>query len=109
MDIMKRRFILLSLVSMMAVVPAMASIGADQFSDPEFMVNQGYSQQVAEDAFVQKNRATGQPIEPLYNSSRNRNIFVKGWKAFWGYLDPARDEADRIHHDISPTPSFRDL
>lgn len=107
MDIMKRRFILLSLVSAFAVVPAMASINAEQFSEPEFLMNQGYSQQAAEDVFMEKNRVTGQPVEPLYN--KNRNIFVKGWKSFWGYLDPAREDADRIHHNIDPTPSFRDL
>lgn len=108
MDIMKRRFILLGLViAAFAVVPAMASVTVEQSTDSEYLINQGYSQLTAEDVFMSKNRAVGAPIEPLYN--KNQNILVKGWKAFWGYLDPSRDEFDRLHHNIKPNPSASDL
>lgn len=105
---MKRRVILLSLIlSAIVLVPAMASVTTEQLSEPEFLMNQGYSQQATEDVYVLKNRALGNPAEPLYQ--KNRNAFVKGWRAFWGYVDPARDEADRIHHDVQPSPSYKDL
>ena len=108
MGAMKRRIILLCLIlSAFAVIPSGASVTVEQSTDPEYVINQGYSQLTAEDVFVAKNRANGLPIEPLYN--KDQNILVKGWKAFWAYVDPARDEFDRIHHNIKPTPSASDL
>ena len=105
---MKRRVILLGLIlSAIAVIPSMASITVEQSTDPEFIINQGYSELTAEDIFMSKNRAKGAPIEPLYN--KDQNGFVKGWKAFWAYIDPARDEFDRLHHNIKPSPSCSDL
>ncbi len=105
---MKRRFILLGLITTaLTVIPSMASITVEQSTDPEFVINQGFSQLTAEDIFMVKNRAVGAPIEPLYN--KNQNILVKSWKAFWGYVDPSRDEFDRLHHNIKPTPSASDL
>ena len=105
---MKSRFILLGLITTaLTVIPSMASITVEQSTDPEFVINQGFSQLTAEDIFMVKNRAVGAPIEPLYN--KNQNILVKSWKAFWGYVDPSRDEFDRLHHNIKPTPSASDL
>ena len=106
---MKKRFILSGLaLSAMLVLPSMASVTVEQVTEPEFMINQGYSQLSTEDVFVMKNRATGKSIEPLYDKNDN-NLFVRGWKSFWGYVDPARDEADRLHHDVKPSPAFTDL
>ena len=108
MGAMDRKIILLSLaLSLVAVMPAMAEVTPEQLTDPEYVVNQGYSQLTAEDMYVMKNRATGKPIEPLYN--KKSNFLVRGWKALWGYADPANDEFDRIHHNIKPSPSFSDL
>lgn len=105
---MKRRDVLLSLaVIAFTVVPAIASVTPEQLTDPEYVVNQGYSQLTAEDIYMQKNRNTGKPVEPLYN--KKQNIFVRGWKALYGYIDPAQDEFDRIHHDVKPSPSYSDL
>jgi hypothetical protein len=109
MDIMKRRFILLSLIlSAVALIPASASVTVEQSTDPEYLINSGYSQMAAEDTFILKNRANGKPIEPLYDRNDN-NFFVKSWKTFWGYVDPAHEQADKLHHNIKPSPSFTDL
>ena len=104
-----KKFIILSILvlSVISVASVKAAVTVEQVTDPEFVVNQGFSKLAAEDMFTAKNRATGKPIENLYQ--KNNNIFVKGWRTFWGYVDPARDEADRIHHDIKPSPSFTDL
>jgi len=108
MEIMRRRVILLSLIlSAIAVIPAMAAVTPEQVTDPEYLLNQGYSQLTAEDVLVLKNRASGRPAETLYD--HNNNVMVRAWKAFWGYVDPAREEADRIHHNIKPSPSYSDL
>ena len=103
-----RRFLLYGVIFLAVLsVPVRASVTVDEVSEPEYLINSGYSQAVAEDVFVTKNRATGKPIEPLYETSSNR--YVRWWKTFWAYLDPARDEVDRIHHDIELTPSYKDL
>ena len=109
MGIMRRRDVLLSfaVLSVFAVLPVMATVTTEQLTDPEYVMNQGYSQLMAEDVYMTKNRDTGKPAEPLY--SKNQNVLVRGWKAFWGYIDSANDEFDRIHHDIKPSPSYSDL
>ena len=108
MGAMKRKIILLGFIlSIFAVIPSGASVTVEQSTDPEYVINQGYSQLTAEDIYMMKNRVNGAPIEPLYN--KNENVLVKGWKAFWGYVDPGRDEFDRLHHNIKPTPSASDL
>lgn len=108
MEIMKRRVILLSLVlSAFIAVPAMAAVTPEQVTDPEHVINQGYSVETAEDVLILKNRALGKPAETLYD--RDSNIFVRGWRSFWGYVDPANVEGDKLHHNIKQSPSFTDL
>lgn len=105
---MKRRVIVLSLLlSILAVMPSMSAVTTSQYTDAEYLMNAGYSQLAAEDVLVLKNRANGNSPETLYR--KDQNGFVRGWKAFWGYIDPARDEFDRIHHNIQPSPAFSDL
>lgn len=88
-------------------VPAMADITVEETTDAEYLINSGFSQIFAEDVFIQKNRMLGKTIEPLYEKSEN--VFVRYWKKFYSYLDPAQVEADKIHHDIKMEPSFTDL
>ena len=105
---MRNRIFLLSLIlSVIAVMPAIAGVAPEQVTDPEYVLNQGYSQQTAEDVILLKNRATGQPPESLYD--KNNNVIVRTWKTFWGYVDPAHDEVDKIHHNIKMYPSYSDL
>jgi len=105
---MKRKVILFSLImSAFALIPAHAAVTPEQTIDAEYVMNQGYSQMTAEDVFMLKNRALGKPVEPLYR--RDQNVMVRGWKAFWGYFDPAREQYDRLHHNIKPSPAFSDL
>lgn len=107
MDIMKRNLLLAIILSAFVTIPAMASMTVEQSTDAEYLINSGYSKSVAEDVFMEKNRANGNPIEPLYPSKYDK--VKKGYKWFWGYVDPSIDRADRIHHDIQPSPSFADL
>ena len=108
MGIMRRRVILFSLIlSMVTAIPSIAAVTTEQSTDAEYIINQGYSTLMAEDVFMEKNRANGKEIETLYD--KDSNVLVRGWKAFWGYFDPALDSYDRIHHNIKPSPSFSDL
>ena len=96
-------FTLMTLIS----IPAMAEITVEETTDAEYLINSGYSQAAAENIFIQKNRANGNPIEPLYEKSQNK--FVKYWNKFYSYLDPAQDSDFRIHHDIKSAPHYSDL
>ncbi len=86
---------------------AIAAVTPEQMTDPEYMINNGYSQLSAEDVFMQKNRVGGASIEPLYE--KNQNKFVRACKKMYAYIDPMMDEPDRLHHDIKPSPSASDL
>jgi len=107
MGVMKRNLLLLFVLGILTSCSAIASMTVTESTDAEYIINSGYSQAVAEDIFMQKNRVAGKPIEPLYEKSQNK--FVQGWFKFWGYIDPARDEEDRIHHDVNLGPSYTDL
>lgn len=104
---MKRNLLIAMFLLGMLIIPAKAAVTVEETTDAEYLINSGYSQLFAEDVFVQKNRNTGKPIEPLYE--RSQNVFVKTWKKFYSYLDPAVENYDRIHHDVQPSPSYTDL
>ena len=88
-------------------IPCLAAVTVEETTDAEHLINAGYSQCFAEDVFIQKNRAMSKPIEPLYEKSQN--IFVKGFRKLFGYVDPAQEEYDKLHHDVKLSPSFTDL
>ena len=103
-----RKILLLSIALMaFLAVPTMAAVTVEETTDAEYLINAGFSQTLAEDVFMQKNRVNGKSIEPLYDKSQN--FVVKGWRKFFGYLDPGQDTYDRLHHDIKMSPSFSDL
>ena len=67
----KSLFVALFLIGVL-ILPAKSAVTVEEMTDTEHLINSGYSQMFAEDVFVQKNRLTGQPIEPLYEKSENR-------------------------------------
>ncbi len=107
MGVMRRNLLFLLVAAAFISAPVMAEVTVEQTTDAEYIINAGYSQSMAEDMFMLKNRASGKPIEPLYEKSQNK--FVRGWKKFYSYIDPAQEADDRIHHDIHLSPSFSDL
>ena len=107
MGVMKRKLLFTAIIAAVAVFPAMAEVSVQEMTDAEYVINSGYSEQTAEDIFMQKNRVTGNPVEPLYTKKHNK--LVNFYKRVWGYFDSSIDEADRLHHDIEPSPSYKDL
>ena len=103
---MKKVLFLLMILGLCSI-PSSATITVEETTDAEALINAGYSQSFAEDVFVQKNRVTSQPIEPLYEKSQN--CFVKLYRRFCAYVDPGFENYDHIHHDISRSPSTLDL
>ena len=107
MGAMKRNLLFAIALMAFITVPAMAAVTVEETTDAEYLINAGYSQVMAEDIFMQKNRVNGKPIEPLYEKSQN--VFVRRWRKFYSYLDPSQESVDRIHHDIKLSPSTSDL
>ena len=104
---MKKSLLYLAILGVLITIPANSAVTVEEMTDAEYLINSGYSQLTAEDIFMQKNRANGKPIEPLYEKSQNK--FVKACKKIYAYIDPSVDEVDRLHHDIKPSPSISDL
>lgn len=107
MGVMKRVLLFSLMMIIAGFTAARASMTVEQSTDAEYLINSGYSQVMAEDVFISKNRANGATIEPLYEKSQNR--FVRAWRAFYSYLDPAQETVDRIHHDVRLAPHHSDL
>lgn len=104
---MRKELIFGIALAALMVAPCIAAVTVEETTDAEHLINQGFSQTFAEDVFVQKNRANGKPIEPLYEKSQNK--FVKFCRAIFAYVDPAQETYDKLHHDIKDAPSFFDL
>ena len=104
---MKRKILLVMALFTFLAIPAKSAVTVEETTDAEYLINSGFSQTLAEDVFMQKNRVAGKPVEPLYETSNN--VFVKGWKRFFSYLDPAQESYDKLHHEIKMSPSFSDL
>ena len=104
---MKRNLLYFMILGVLITIPANSAVTVEETTDAEYLINSGYSQVVAEDVFIQKNRAKGKPVEPLYEKSQNK--FVRACKKFYSYLDPGIENVDRIHHDIKISPSTSDL
>ena len=104
---MKRKILIAMALFALLAFPVKAAVTVEETTDAEYLINSGFSQTLAEDVFMLKNRVAGKPVEPLYENSNN--VFVKGWKKFFSYLDPAQESYDKLHHDIKMVPSFSDL
>lgn len=102
----KNLFLVLALFSVLCI-SAKADVTPEQLTDPEYLINGGYSAVTAEEVLISKNRANGKPCETLYEEE-HKNVFVRAWRKFYGYMDPAQD-TERIYHDIKMRPSATDL
>ena len=107
MGVMRRNLFLVLALFTALCLGARADITLAQQTDAEYMINNGYSEAVAEQVLIQKNRYAGEPCEPLYEKKHNK--FVRFLRNCYSYLDPAIDNDERYHHDIHQSPNVRDL
>ena len=108
MGVMRKNLLLFGILAMAFIsMPAFAAVTVEQMTEPEYVINTGYSEAVAEDIFVSKSRANGKPIEALYPKATNP--FTKFCRALYGYTEPTFDTYDRLHHNIHLSPSWSDL
>ncbi len=107
MGAMKKSLFLVLLLSFAFCMQANATVTVDQLTEPDYVINNGYSEATAEAVMLVKSRTKGQPAEPIYE--RGHNKFVRFCRNVMGYLDPAQSTDETIHHDIHMSPNFRDL
>ena len=107
MGVMRRVLLSLLALTTFACVQAIAGITVEQLTEPDYIINNGYSEATAEEILIVKNRVAGKPAEPLYERKHNR--FTRFIRNMYGYIDPAYDTDQRIHHDIHMSPSAKDL
>ena len=105
MGVMKRSLLFISALFMFCCIQSNAAVTVEQTTEPDYIVNSGYSEATAEEIMMAKNRVNGKPSEPLYEK---HNKFVRFCRNIYGYLDPAQDTDERIHHDIHLSPNYRD-
>lgn len=107
MGVMRRNlFLVLALFSALCI-SVKAEVTPAQLTDPEYVINNGYSEMTAEEVMISKQRAKGEAVEPLYEKKHNK--VVRFLKSCYSYLDPSVDSQEFYHHDIQNAPGFRDL
>ncbi len=106
MGVMRKNLLLVLALFAFACIQSNAAVTVEQSTEPDYIINSGYSEATAEEIMLLKNRTSGKPAEPVYEK---HNKFVRFCRNLYGYLDPAQDTDERIHHDIHMSPNFRDL
>lgn len=107
MGVMRRNLFLVLALFTALCISVRADITPAEQTSAEYLINNGYSEATAEQVLIQKQRANGDPVEPLYE--RKHNGFVRFLQNCYSYLDPAIDNEERYHHDIHQSPNVRDL
>lgn len=107
MGVMKRNLLLILALFTITCMQSNAATTVSQSTEPDFIINNGYSEATAEEVLLIKNRVNGKPAEPIYD--RKRSKAARFWRNVYGYIDPASDTDERIHHDIHMSPNVRDL
>ncbi len=105
MGIMKRSLLVLALLSV--CISTNAAVTVEQTTEPEYVINNGYSEKTAEEILIMKKRVEGKPAEPLYQKNNSKGL--RFWKNIYGYIDPASETTEFYHHDIHTSPSWKDL
>ena len=106
MGAMRKNLLLVLALFTFACIQSNAAVTVEQSTEPDYIVNSGYSEATAEEIMLIKNRVNGKPAEPVYEK---HNKFVRFCRNLYGYLEPAQDTDERIHHDIHMSPNYRDL
>lgn len=108
MGVMKK-FLLFALVALLSTNIAKAEVTPDEFNEPSYIMNSGFSELAASDILIQQSRANGVPAVDITDKNTYHNPFIKAIRNTFIYLDPALEDDYRMHHDIKMTPSVHDL
>ncbi len=108
--IMKKQLLLIALAAMMLQLQAGASVTVKESTSPAYLHNSGYSEQTADIVEVSKARSNGRTYYTRGERDlKQSNGFVRFWRKFYAYFDPAGEDYSFYHHDTQTTPSYTDL
>ncbi len=107
MGVMRRNLFLVLALFTALCISVKADITLAEQTSPEYIINNGYSEATAGEVMISKQRALGEPVEPLCDKKHNK--FVRFFQGWYSYLDPSVDSQERYHHDIMQSPSYKDL
>ena len=107
---MKTKLLLIAILATMVQLQSNASVYVDESSSATYLKNNGYSAQTADLVNVSKARSTGEEYyTPDELAFKKQNKFVRFWRKFYVYMDPAAEDYSFYHHDTDTTPSYTDL
>ena len=104
-----KKFLLLALVAFLSANLVKAEVTPDEFNEPSYIMNSGFSEVTASDILIQQSRANGVPAVNIEDKSYYHNPFIKAVRNTFIYLDPSLEDDYRIHHNTKLTPSVHDL
>lgn len=107
---MKTKLLLFAVVAMTIQLQSGAAVSVDYSTNPAYLQNYGLSAQTADMVQINKARAVGaEYYTPAEQADANHNKFVRFWRNFYQYMDPAADDYSYEHHNTTPAPSYTDL
>ena len=107
---MDKKLLTTLIIATVFQIPVQAVITTDEAISEKFMRNTGYSQQTVEMVSVSNARGLGQEYYTAGEKKlKKSNGFVKFWRKFYAYFDPAAEDYSFYHHDTTTTPSYTDL
>lgn len=107
---MKKQLLLVALAAIMLQLQAGASVTVQESTSPTYLRNSGYSALTADTVEVSKARSTGIAYyTPDERDLKTSNAFVRFWRKFYAYFDPAQEDYSFFHHDSKAAPSYTDL
>ena len=87
-----------------------AAVSVDMTTNPKYLEQNGFSTQTTDMVNVSKARALGQEYYTKDELAfKKQNKFVRFWRKFYVYTDPASEDYSFYHHNTDTVPSYTDL
>ena len=91
-------------------IKAVAAVSVDMTTNPKYLEQNGFSTQTTDMVNVSKARALGQEYYTKDELAfKKQNKFVRFWRKFYVYTDPASEAYSFYHHNTDTVPSYTDL
>ena len=106
---MKNKILILALLALGLPVCAANTFTSGDTTSSEYLINHGYSTNMAELIDLQKHQVNGleytNPIEPAeYNKQP-----IKAIRSFFKYIDPCLDDGKYMQHDTIESERFGEM
>ena len=105
-----KRFILIVSLLLVSQQLCHSELIEQEMCDPQYLINNGYSTEMAEMVNYQKSRSMAEEFNSVKPVSRcKRNKFTLFWRRCLEYIDPALDDDSFYYHDIKTEPKIEDF